>query len=360
MNELSGDLKYDAVKAELEELRAAVADVKAKQSGKRWRVRRLALALGLPVLVIGALAQTSDPISIGNDGIVSIGTSLNVAQGVKAKSFEGNGSALKVDGNLTASEALGKKLDLSGGQITGDLGVGGAIQAKNSDIYFTKTDHNHTGKGNAEGNAAIENAANYSGLMILGRTTASGRIVRMWDKVGIGGDVPKEALEVRGNVTADKLNGEKRPYMFEIGDRNDTTRWHSVQVPSDIVRDYLGDADGGTIKLLFRVNSTDEVRVITETVYIEQPDKSNNKTPGLQGWTRQEGGGEQGFTLRTGARADVIPAPWNWMWVRNYSGIRGRPQGGAGDREDGRPWSDYKLEFLTPPNVSATVVIYDR
>src|SRR5204862_6232715 len=43
----------------------------------------------------------------------------------------------------------------------GSLTVGG------SDIYFTETTHTHTGIGNAVGNAAIENAANYGALMIL-------------------------------------------------------------------------------------------------------------------------------------------------------------------------------------------------
>ena len=40
----------------------------------------------------------------------------------------------------------------------GKLDVRGAIRAGNSDIYFTRTDHNHTGIGNTAGFAAIENA----------------------------------------------------------------------------------------------------------------------------------------------------------------------------------------------------------
>ena len=72
----------------------------------------------------------------------------------------------------------------------GKLDVRGAIRAGNSDIYFTRTDHNHTGIGNQAGFAAIENAANYNALMILGRAgTPRGRSVRLWDFLEVNGDL---------------------------------------------------------------------------------------------------------------------------------------------------------------------------
>src|SRR5262245_8589554 len=78
----------------------------------------------------------------------------------------------------------------------GTLDVRGDIRAGNSDIYFTKTDHNHTGIGNTAGFAAIENSANYDGLMILGRAgTARGRSVKVWDYLEVNG-----SLNVTGNV----------------------------------------------------------------------------------------------------------------------------------------------------------------
>lgn len=78
----------------------------------------------------------------------------------------------------------------------GKLDVRGAIYAGNSDIYFTQTDHNHTGIGNTAGFAAIENAANYAALMILGRAgTPQGRAVKLWDYLQVNGN-----LEVTGNV----------------------------------------------------------------------------------------------------------------------------------------------------------------
>jgi hypothetical protein len=71
------------------------------------------------------------------------------------------------------------------------LDVIGAIFAGNSDIYFTKTDHDHSGIGNTPGYAAIENARNYEALMILGRATYPGgvltRVVQLWDYLEVHG-----------------------------------------------------------------------------------------------------------------------------------------------------------------------------
>jgi hypothetical protein len=78
----------------------------------------------------------------------------------------------------------------------GKLDVSGDIRAGNSDIYFTRTDHNHTGIGNTTGYAALENAANYGALMILGRAgTSRGRYVRLWDYLQVNG-----GMDVTGNV----------------------------------------------------------------------------------------------------------------------------------------------------------------
>jgi hypothetical protein len=78
----------------------------------------------------------------------------------------------------------------------GKLDVRGDIRAGNSDIYFTKTDHNYTGIGNTAGFAAIENAVNYDALMIVGRAgTSKGRSVKLWDYLQVNGD-----LEVTGNI----------------------------------------------------------------------------------------------------------------------------------------------------------------
>lgn len=78
----------------------------------------------------------------------------------------------------------------------GALDVRGDIRAGNSDLYFTKTDHAHTGIGNTAGWAAIENAADYNALMILGRAgTSKGRNVRLWDYLQVNG-----SMDITGNL----------------------------------------------------------------------------------------------------------------------------------------------------------------
>ena len=174
-------------------------------------------------------------------------------------------------------------------------------------------------------------------------------IVNSAGNVGIGTANPKSKLEVAGAIRANSLNGEKPPMIFEIGSKGDTKKWNAV---NQDIGPLCGDADGCTMKFLFRVNSTDEVRVITEHIYIEQPDKSSNKSPGLQGWTRQLAGGEIRFVLQTAKKNDIVPHPWDWIYVRNYSSREVGPESNA--------FGGYQVQFMTRPNVSATVIIYDR
>jgi hypothetical protein len=78
----------------------------------------------------------------------------------------------------------------------GKLDVQGDIRAGDSSIYFTKVEHAHSGLGNATGWAAIENAADYDALMILGRAgTPRGRNVRLWDYLQVNG-----SMDVTGNL----------------------------------------------------------------------------------------------------------------------------------------------------------------
>jgi hypothetical protein len=98
----------------------------------------------------------------------------------------------------------------------GNLTVQGSLYAGNSDIYFTKTDHNHTGIGNTAGYAAIENAANYNALMILGRTTGGtpNRVVKLWDY-----------LEVNGTLKTDLLLLGNKWRLSGVGDHEFNDEW---------------------------------------------------------------------------------------------------------------------------------------
>ncbi|MSQ04254.1 MAG: hypothetical protein EXR71_20600 [Myxococcales bacterium] len=106
---------------------------------------------------------------------------------------------LQVNGSMDVTGNLGIGTDAP----TGKLDVRGDIRAGNSDIYFTAVNHNHTGIGNTQGYAAIENSANYDALMILGRAgTPKGRYVRLWDYLQVNGSMDITGnLEIAGVVT---------------------------------------------------------------------------------------------------------------------------------------------------------------
>ncbi len=193
----------------------------------------------------------------------------------------------------------------------------------------------------------IKSGAGFIGLRVDNKDKM---VIRSNGNVGIGTADPKATLQVNGGILASTINGEELPMIFDIGRKNITNAWQAV---TRDVESLCGDQDGCTMKIFLRiVSNRDEVRTITEQIYIEQPDKSNNRTAGLSGYSRQMGGGGQSFVLGTSARHDIIPHPWEWIYVRNY---------GSSNVGSLTPaYKGYKLQFMVPPSVNATVIIYDR
>jgi hypothetical protein len=87
-------------------------------------------------------------------------------------------------------------IDTTGTMFTKTLQVQGDLYAANSGLYFNKTDHDHSGIGNTQGYAAIENASNFGALMIMGRSTPAGRIVKLWDYLEVNG-----SMKVTGDLS---------------------------------------------------------------------------------------------------------------------------------------------------------------
>jgi hypothetical protein len=100
----------------------------------------------------------------------------------------------------------------------------------------------------------------------------------------------------------------------------------------------------------------DQVRTITEEIYIEQSHISNNKEPGLRGYTRQSGGGDHNWILGWSGHLYDLFSPFGWIWARNYKDPR--VYGKKGPAYTGK--EKYKICFVSPPKITTTLIIYDR
>lgn len=177
----------------IEELEAEHAQLKSKVYGKRffrarsWAWLRITVAVLVALGLLGAQSK-QDALFIDSSGNVGIN------QTKPEKTLDVNGDAV-IRGQLQARGVIpaippNPAISPNSGVVIG-----------NSDIYFTNIEHSHTGQGNQQGFAAIENAQNYGALMILGRTKPNvGRIIGMWDRVGIAKGDPEVALDVNGST----------------------------------------------------------------------------------------------------------------------------------------------------------------
>ena len=143
-------------------------------------------------LEIGIANDADDHIALmPNAGNVGIGTNtpkakLDINGNLAVAGVTALSSTLAVTGATTLSGALNVTAATT---LSGSLTVNNAFYAGNSDLYFTKTDHTHTGFGNTEGYAAIENAKDCSALMILGRSVNKLRTVKLWDYLQVNGNM---------------------------------------------------------------------------------------------------------------------------------------------------------------------------
>ena len=189
------------------------------------RIRALG---GSSKLILGA--GTSDVCVIDNNSVVTFhsptgATLLAISGGdlilparsnpdwhvVNANGIRGNGKWCRAFVNWKANANAPDELHINwGNDFAGGTHIGSGLHLANSDIYFSKTDHVHTGLGNPAGHAAIENStAPYNTLMILGRMVNGRRKVSLWDDVTVHGDffVPSLPFGDRGNAQFEASTG---------------------------------------------------------------------------------------------------------------------------------------------------------
>ena len=310
-------------------------------------------ASGLTNLNAGQLSSGSLPgarLSGTYANALTLNNAGNLFTGQFTGQFTGNGSGLNTlnAANLTGPVPAGSLTSIPAGSLTGTI----------DDARLS---------GNVARLNAVNNFAANVGINTIAPTAT----------LDVNGSIKATNVTVNGTVTATTFdgvfNGEKPPYVIEVGTKDNTLLYHAKEVSSDIIKSYLGDTNGGTVRILLRVNSTDDVRISQAIIYIEQPDKSGSFNEGLSGFTHQSYSSEYhsdawrassltAFILGKAADAKyelITPVAWNWIWMRNYNtgGLPGLPPA-SGPAFTGA--DQYKVEFVTAPNISATIFIYDR
>ena len=175
----------------------------------------------------------------------------------------------------------------------------------------------------------------------------------------VNGSIKATSLTVNGTVSATTFtgtfNGEKPPQTYTVGAGGNLNSWRDVLVDATAL---FNDTDGGRIKVLMRNHGDQSVRIWVWDFFAET-DVENFNRPGGARWgvTAFNNGGENYFILGTTAKYDIA-AIGNWFWLRNYrsgqaiGSVDGPAFTAAADR--------YKFWMLVPPNMTATVILYDR
>jgi hypothetical protein len=162
-------------------------------------------------------------------------------------------------------------------------------------------------------------------------------------------------LTVNGAVNATTFNGEKAPATYTVGPGSNLNSWRELLIDTSAL---LGDANGGRIKVLLRNHSSREVRMVSYEFYAEND--ANNFGQALRyGTTVSSYAVERNFRLGSGTNNDRydIASRFDWFWIRNYRS--GLAFGGV-DTVAENAGNRYRFWILVPPNITATVVVYDR
>ena len=177
-------------------------------------------------------------------------------------------------------------------------------------------------------------------------------------RLDVNGDIKATGITVTGTISATNFtgtfNGEQPPVSYTIGTNNLGT-WRDVLIDGTAL---LGDADGGRIKMLIRNHADKTVRVWVWDFYCEN-DTDNFAQAGRWGMTAFNNGGESYFILGMGNTANryEIASIGNWAYLRNYRS--GLASGGV-DASAETFANRYKFWFMLPPNISGTVILFDR
>ena len=175
-------------------------------------------------------------------------------------------------------------------------------------------------------------------------------------KLDVNGSIKATSIAVNGTVSATAFtgtfNGEKPHQTCVVGPGANLNTWRELSMDTAAL---LGDTNGGRIKVLLRDHGGKIVRTVSYEFYAGN-DTDNFGQASRQFMTVSSFGTQRYFGLGNTDRND-IGADYDWFWIRNYrSGIAF----GGNDFPAENSANRYKFWILVRPNITATVIVYDR
>ena len=232
MQPITGDLSFDGLKDDLQALRetvaalsAEVATLRVAATPRRQRVlsgivlRHWPLAAAIPLLVIGALAQSGDVALVVDaaNGNVRMANSLNVAKGLTVNGNVGIGTPSprgKLD--VAGSDAKNVQAILARGtdanfQLTVQNGDGG----NNPLSELARLGIQYIGQGWNSGIRFLRGTGGLDGALAIDTNGKERVRVASNGSVGVGKDKPESTLDVKGEIRGRPW--ESRMYEWKQG-----------------------------------------------------------------------------------------------------------------------------------------------
>ncbi|MBI1842613.1 MAG: hypothetical protein HYR88_17380 [Verrucomicrobia bacterium] len=276
-----------------------------------------------------------------------------------------------------SAEQVGSVLSTTLRANAGSLGATAGSELALASIGFFSGNHSSLGLRGLRATAGSDWTSTAIGLEMDVDNTLRAGGGGLWmhanGNVGIGVTTPGAKLDVNGSIrstsltvngpftassfnaasiTANTINGEKPPQTYTVGPGANLNTWRELQMDTTAL---LGDADGGRIKVLLRDHGGKIVRTVSYEFYAEN-DTDNFGLAYRQFMTVSSFGTQRYFRLGTTDASD-IGADYDWFWIRNYrSGIAF----GGNDFPPESGANRYKFWILVRPNITATVIVYDR
>ncbi len=277
----------------------------------------------------------------GSDIAFGAGSSAAMTETMRIK---GNGNVGIGLNNPTA------KLTVNGGV----LARGGAPAAGAGYAFFNGGDNDSGMFSSADGQ--VEFYGNNVERMRIATSGAIGiNTPNPTATLDVNGSIKATSIAVNGTVSATTFtgtfNGEKPPQTYTIGPAN-LNLWRELAMDTGAL---LGDTDGGRIKVLLRDHGSKQVRTASYEFYAEN-DTDNFGQASRQFISVSSFGTQRYFGLGNTDRNDIA-SDYNWFWIRNYrSGVAF----GGNDSPAENFANRYRFWILVPPNISITVIVYDR